>query len=49
MLALPQRSQARPYWQYTAELLIDAAEHGGDIHGAYHQVMRAMTAEGRLL
>jgi hypothetical protein len=49
MLGLPERSQARPYWQYAAELLIEAAEHAGDVDGAYHQLMRAMTAEGRLL
>jgi hypothetical protein len=48
MLALPERSQARPYWQHAAELLIEAAEHAGDIDGAYRQLMRAMTAEGRL-
>src|ERR1700689_5554560 len=26
MLALPERHQSRPLWQYAAELLIDAAE-----------------------
>jgi hypothetical protein len=49
MLGLPERSQARPYWQYAAELLIDAAEGAGDIKGAYHQLKRAITAEGPLL
>jgi hypothetical protein len=49
MLGLPESSQARTYWQYAAELLIEAAEHAGDVDNARHQLMRAMTAEGRLL
>jgi hypothetical protein len=28
MLALPERHQLRPFWQYAAELLIEAAERG---------------------
>src|SRR5580698_9688528 len=34
MLALPERHQFRPFWQYAAELLIEAAEHNGDVGGA---------------
>jgi hypothetical protein len=29
MLLLPERSQARAYWQFAAELLIAAAERAG--------------------
>jgi len=42
-LALPERHQSRPFWQYAAELLIDAAEpqscqrrrHGGAAYGRW--------------
>jgi hypothetical protein len=50
MLALPERHQARPFWQYAAELLIDAAENGtrASIDGAAAQLSRALSAEGLL-
>jgi hypothetical protein len=48
MLALPDRHQARPFWQYAAELLIEAAEHKGNIEDAWAQLSRALTAEGLL-
>jgi hypothetical protein len=49
MLALPERHQSRPFWQYAAELLIEAAEHNGDVDDAAAQLSRALAAEGLLL
>ena len=50
MLALPERHQLRPFWQYAAELLIDAAERGdrASIDNAAAQLRRALSAEGLL-
>ena len=48
MLALPERHQLRPFWQYAAELLIEAAEHNGDVDNAAAQLSRALAAEGLL-
>jgi hypothetical protein len=48
MLALPDRHQVRPFWQYAAELLIEAAEHNGSIDDAWAQLSRALAAEGLL-
>jgi hypothetical protein len=48
MLALPERHQSRPFWQYAAELLIEAAEHNGNIDDAAAQLSRALAAEGLL-
>jgi hypothetical protein len=50
MLALPERHQSRPFWQYAAELLIDAAERSSraNVDGAWAQLHRALTAEGLL-
>jgi hypothetical protein len=48
MLALPKRHQERPFWQYAAELLIEAAEHNGGIDDAEAQLSRALLAEGLL-
>jgi hypothetical protein len=48
MLGLPVRHQVRPYWQYAAELLLDAAEHKGSLDDANHQMTRALTTEGLL-
>jgi hypothetical protein len=50
MLALPERHQIRPFWQYAAELLIDAAERGdrASVDDAAAQISRALAAEGLL-
>jgi hypothetical protein len=48
MLALPQRHQLRPFWQYAAELLIEAADRDGSVEDAAAQLSRAVTAEGLL-
>jgi hypothetical protein len=50
MLALPERHQIRPFWQYAAELLIDAAERGdrASVDDAAVQLSRALAAEGLL-
>ena len=48
MLALPERHQLRPFWQYAAELLIEAAEHNGGVDDAAAQLSRALAAEGLL-
>lgn len=48
MLALPERNQLRPFWQYAAELVLEAAERGGSIEDAAAQLNRALTAEGLL-
>jgi hypothetical protein len=48
MLALPERHQSRPFWQYAAELLIEAAERGdrASVDDAASQLSRALAAEG---
>jgi hypothetical protein len=46
MLTLPERYDVMPFWQYAAELLIDAAEQGGDVQEAWAQLSRALEAEG---
>jgi hypothetical protein len=48
MLALPERHQSRPFWQYAAELLIEAAERGdrAGVDDAAAQLSRALAAEG---
>ena len=50
MLALPERHQSRPFWQYAAELLIEAAERGdrASVDDAAAQISRALAAEGLL-
>jgi hypothetical protein len=50
MLALPERHQPRPFWQYAAELLIDAAESSNpaSVGDAQAQLSRALAAEGLL-
>jgi hypothetical protein len=48
MLALPVRHQVRPFWQYAAELMLEAAQRDDKIEDAYHQLTRALTAEGLL-
>jgi hypothetical protein len=50
MLALPERHQLRPFWQYAAELLVEAAARGdrGSVDDAAAQLSRALTAEGLL-
>jgi hypothetical protein len=40
MLELPVGHQVRPYWQFAAELLLDAAEQNGDIDEAWAQFSR---------
>jgi hypothetical protein len=48
MLALPERHQSRPFWQYAAELLIDAAERSNraSVDNAAAQLSRALAADG---
>ena len=46
LLALPERSQLRPHWQYAGQLLFDAAERNGDLADAWAQLRRALVAEG---
>jgi hypothetical protein len=50
MLALPERHQLRPFWQYAAELLIEAAGRGdrASVDDAAAQINRALAAEGLL-
>jgi hypothetical protein len=50
MLALPERHQSRPFWQYAAELLIEAAGRGdrASVDDAAAQLSRALAAEGML-
>jgi hypothetical protein len=50
MLALPVRHQSRPFGQYAAELLIEAAERGdrASVDDAAAQLSRALAAEGLL-
>lgn len=48
MAGLPQSQQSRSFWQYTAELLHDAAELDGNIADAWAQLSRALTAQGLL-
>jgi hypothetical protein len=48
MLELPVRHQVRPHWQFTAELLLEATEHNGNIDDAWAQLSRALTVEGLL-
>ena len=50
MLALPERHQLRPFWQYAAELLIEAAGRGdrASVDDAAAQLSRALAAEGML-
>jgi hypothetical protein len=48
MLNLPFRNQNRLHWQSADELLLAAAEHGGNLDDAYQQVTRALAADGLL-
>ena len=46
LLALSERSQSRPHWQYAGELLLEAAEGDGDLTDPWAQMRRALVAEG---
>jgi hypothetical protein len=46
MLNLPFRNQNRPHWRHADELLLDAAANSGSIEHAFHQMIRALTADG---
>jgi hypothetical protein len=48
MLALPERHQSRPFWQYAAQLLIEAAERGdrASVDHAAAQLSRAWRPKG---
>ncbi|SEE86298.1 hypothetical protein SAMN05444161_7510 [Rhizobiales bacterium GAS191] len=50
MLALPERRQMAPYWQYAAELLLKAATRSSKeaTLDAWAQLRRALNAEGML-
>jgi hypothetical protein len=47
---VPELCQSRPFWQYAAELLIEAAERGdrAGVDDAAAQLSRALAAEGLL-
>jgi hypothetical protein len=42
------RNQVRPYWQYTAELLLIASKNEGALEQAHAQLSRALMIEGLL-
>jgi hypothetical protein len=46
ILTLSESHQARPYWVYAAELLIEAAEERSPIADARNQMLRALQGEG---
>ena len=46
LLALPDRQQRNSQWQYAAELLLYAAEHGGPTADARNQLNRVLTSAG---
>ena len=50
ILELPEFQQRRPYWEYAAQLLMDAAQGGkrGAIEDAYWQLTRALKADRML-
>jgi predicted secreted protein len=48
MLNLPMRNQVRPYWQYTAELLLIASQDADALDRARAQLSRALMIEGLL-
>jgi DNA-binding SARP family transcriptional activator len=50
ILELPEYQQRRPYWEYTAQLLMAAAQGGKReaIDEAYWQLMRALKADRML-
>jgi hypothetical protein len=48
MLNLPVRNQVRPYWQYTAELLLIASQDDDALDRARAQLSRALMIEGLL-
>jgi hypothetical protein len=48
MLNLPVRNQVRPYWQYTAELLLIASRDDDALDQARAQMSRALMIEGLL-
>jgi hypothetical protein len=47
ILSLPDHQQRRPYWEYAAQLLMDAAQGGKReaIEQAYWQLMRALKVD----
>jgi hypothetical protein len=48
ILALPERTQQRPQWQYAGELLLNAADQGVDLTDAWAQLRRVPIVEGML-
>jgi hypothetical protein len=48
MLNLPVRNQVRPYWQYTAKLLLIASQDDDALDRARAQLSRALMIEGLL-
>jgi hypothetical protein len=48
ILALPERTQLHPHWQYAVELLLNAADQGLDLSDASAQLRRALIVEGML-
>ena len=48
VLMLPPGDQERNAWQKAAELLIEAAENGGDVRAATHQVFAALFVQANV-
>ncbi len=48
ILGLTERAQARPFWVYTAELLLEAAESDYDLTQVSLQLWRALMRDGML-
>lgn len=48
ILRLPEKSQKRECWTYTAELLLKAAEHGGNRADLQLYLTQSLKAEGML-
>jgi hypothetical protein len=50
LLSPPDYQRRRPYWEYAAQLLMDAAQNGKRevIEDAYWQLMRALKADRML-
>jgi hypothetical protein len=49
ILEQPEHIQERSFWQHAAELLINAAEDGGDIEAATKQIELALFFDGHFV
>jgi len=48
VFTLSEPQQSRPHWQYAVKLLLDAAEHEGDLEKVWAQLRRALLVEGMI-